>query len=113
VIGKLACGLKKHRDEHHCSVPLACFAGIWTNWTSIRKVHEGETTNDLYDLLTEPNAEVGANHPKAMPVILPKPEEIKTWLTVPAEEALRLQRPVPDGSLKIVARGVKEDQVAT
>jgi putative SOS response-associated peptidase YedK len=28
--------------------PLACFAGIWTNWTSVRKVREGETTNDLY-----------------------------------------------------------------
>jgi hypothetical protein len=28
--------------------PLACFAGIWTNWTSVRKVKEGETNNDLY-----------------------------------------------------------------
>src|SRR3954462_2439469 len=48
------------------SRPLACFAGIWTNWTSVRKVKEGETTNDLYAFLTtEPNAEVGAIHPKA------------------------------------------------
>ena len=31
---------------------LACFAGIWTNWTSVRKVKEGETTNDLYAFLT-------------------------------------------------------------
>jgi putative SOS response-associated peptidase YedK len=46
------------------SRPLACFAGIWTNWTSVRKVKEGETTNDLYALLiTEPNAEVGAVQP--------------------------------------------------
>jgi DNA polymerase-4 len=45
--------------------PLACFAGIWTNWTSVRKVKEGETTNDLYAFLTtEPNAEVGAIHPR-------------------------------------------------
>jgi putative SOS response-associated peptidase YedK len=51
--------------------PLACFAGIWTNWTSVRKIKEGETTNDLYAFLTtDPNAEVGAIHPKAMPVIL-------------------------------------------
>ena len=51
--------------------PLACFAGIWTNWTSVRKVKEGETTNDVFGFLTtEPNAEVGAIHPKAMPVIL-------------------------------------------
>jgi hypothetical protein len=47
------------------SRPLACFAGIWTTWTSVRKVKEGETTNDLYAFLTtEPNAEVGAIHPK-------------------------------------------------
>ncbi len=32
--------------------PLACFVGIWTNWTSVRKVKEGETTNDLYAFLT-------------------------------------------------------------
>ena len=39
--------------------PLAFFAGIWTNWTSVRKVKEGETTNDLYGFLTtEPNDEV-------------------------------------------------------
>jgi putative SOS response-associated peptidase YedK len=48
------------------SGPLVCFAGIWTNWTSVRKVKEGETTNDIFAFLTtEPNAEVGAVHPKA------------------------------------------------
>src|SRR5258708_27724382 len=26
--------------------PLAAFAGIWIRWTSVRKVKEGETTND-------------------------------------------------------------------
>ena len=51
--------------------PLAFFAGIWTRWTSIRKVKEGETTNDIFAFLTtEPNKVVGAIHPKAMPVIL-------------------------------------------
>jgi putative SOS response-associated peptidase YedK len=90
--------------------PLACFAGIWTNWTSVRKVKEGETTNDLYAFLTtEPNAEVGPIHPKAMPVILTSTDEVETWMTAPADEALKLQRPLPDGSLRIVARGVKED----
>src|SRR5450755_2167403 len=39
------------------SRPLAFFAGIWTRWTSVRKVKEGETTNDLFAFLTtEPNA---------------------------------------------------------
>src|ERR1700680_1361128 len=94
--------------------PLACFAGIWTNWTSVRKVKEGETTNDIFAFLTtEPNAEVGAVHPKAMPVILTTPDEVETWMTAPPDEALRLQRPLPDGSLRIVARGVKEDPAAT
>jgi len=90
--------------------PLAVFAGIWTRWTSVRKLKEGEVTADLFAFLTtEPNAEVGAVHPKAMPVILTAPEEIEQWLTAPAEEALRLQRPLPDGALTIVARGEKQD----
>jgi putative SOS response-associated peptidase YedK len=92
--------------------PLACFAGIWTNWTSVRKVkgNEGETTNDLFAFLTtEPNAEVGAIHPKAMPIVLTTPEEVETWMTAAPDEALKLQRPLPDGALRIIARGVKED----
>jgi len=37
-------------------------------------VKEGETTNDLFAFLTtEPNSEVGAIHPRAMPVILATP----------------------------------------
>jgi putative SOS response-associated peptidase YedK len=94
--------------------PVACFAGIWTKWTSVRKVQGGETTNDIFAFLTtEPNAEVGAVHLKAMPVILTTSDEVETWLTVPPDEALKLQRPLPDGALEIVARGVKEDPAAT
>ena len=90
--------------------PLACFAGIWTRWTSVRKVREGETTNDLFAFLTiNPNAGVGVVHPKAMPVILRTAEEVTTWLTAPAVDALKLQRPLPDDSLRTVARGIKED----
>ncbi|MCC2095993.1 MAG: SOS response-associated peptidase [Hyphomicrobiales bacterium] len=91
--------------------PLAFFAGIWApQWTSVRKVKEGTVTTDLFAFLTtEPNQEVGEIHPKAMPVIIRTPEEIETWLTAPWEEAKLLQRPLPDGELKIVAHGVKED----
>ena len=57
---------------------------------------------------------MGAIHPKAMPVILTTPEEVETWMTAPAEEALKLQRPLPDGALRIVARGLlKEDTPAS
>jgi putative SOS response-associated peptidase YedK len=44
------------------SRPLAFFAGIWTRWTSVRKVKEGQTINDLFAFLTtDPNAIVGGN----------------------------------------------------
>ena len=92
------------------SRPLAFFAGIWTGWTSVRKLAEGAVTCDLYAFLTcDPNAEVGAVHPKAMPVVLTEPAEFETWLTAPWAEAAALQRPLPDGSLKIVAQGEKHD----
>jgi putative SOS response-associated peptidase YedK len=93
------------------SRPLASFAGIWTRWTSIRKVKEGETTNDIFAFLTtEPNTLISAFHPKAMPVILTTPEEIDLWMTAPAADALTLQRALPDDALVIVARGGKEDE---
>ncbi|WP_297490380.1 SOS response-associated peptidase [Acidocella sp.] len=90
--------------------PLACFAGIWTRWASVRKVKEGETINDVFGFLTtEPNQEVGAIHPKAMPVILTTREEIDLWMTAPTTEALQLQRPLPDNTLVIAMRGAKQD----
>ena len=95
------------------SRPLAFFAGLWTRWTSVRKVKEGETTNDLYAFLTtKPNAEVAGIHPKAMPVILTTAAEVDTWLTAPTKEALAPQRPLPDGMLKIVARGDRTGDTA-
>lgn len=41
------------------------------HWTLVRKVKEGETTNDLFGFLTTgANTQVFAIHPKTMPVIL-------------------------------------------
>jgi putative SOS response-associated peptidase YedK len=91
--------------------PLACFAGIWVpKWKSVRKVKEGEVEADPFAFLTtEANAEVGAVHPKAMPVILTTPDECDAWLSAPAAGALTLQRPLPDGALRLVARGEEND----
>jgi putative SOS response-associated peptidase YedK len=59
---------------------------------------DSETTNDIFAFLTiNPNAEVSAIHPKAMPVILRTVEEMDAWMSKPAAEALNLQRPLPDG----------------
>ena len=82
----------------------AFFAGIFVSgWSSIRKLKDGETTDDLFAFLTcEPNAEVAAIHPKAMPVILTEPSEWEMWLTATWAEARALQRPLPDGALRVV-----------
>ena len=52
--------------------PLAFFAGIWTTWTSTRKLAEGEVTLDLFGFLTTDANARGrrAFTRKAMPVIL-------------------------------------------
>lgn len=81
------------------------FAGIRVpGWTSIRKVKDGPTTDDLFAFLTcPPSAEVAAIHPKAMPVILTAIEDWRAWLTADWNDAQRLQRPLPDGALQLIS----------
>jgi putative SOS response-associated peptidase YedK len=97
------------------SRPLAVFAGIWTTWHGKRgtKSNPIEGEHQLFGFLTtDANAEVGAVHPKAMPVILQTEDDIERWMTAPAEGALALQRPLSDTSLRVVATGEKEDGAA-
>lgn len=106
---------RSHQQAVALYLNLACFArfaGTKTEgWTSVRKVKDGETTDDLYASLTSaPNAEVGAVHPKAMPVILTTEEERDAWLQAAWSEAKALQRPLPHGSLMVVGRGSKHDE---
>jgi putative SOS response-associated peptidase YedK len=92
--------------------PLFAFAGLWTRWRGVRgpKSAPVEGEHQLFGFLTtEPNAIVAPIHSKAMPVILTAPEEFDLWLEGETMEALKLQRPLPDGMLNIVARGEKED----
>ena len=91
--------------------PLFAFAGLWRPWTGTRgtKADPVEGEHQLFAFLTcAPNAVVAPIHPKAMPVILTTPAECEAWLTVSAEEALRLQRPLADGLLARVAKGEKQ-----
>ncbi|MGO8798483.1 MAG: SOS response-associated peptidase [Roseiarcus sp.] len=88
--------------------PLFAFAGIWRAWTGERKKEAGEHL--LFSFLTcAPNDLVRPVHAKAMPVILTTPDEFETWLSAPVEEALALQRPLPNEALKVVATGQRAD----
>src|ERR1700730_440960 len=92
--------------------PLFFFAGIWREWTGKRgtKKEPVEGKHLLYSFLTtDANKTVAPIHPKAMPVLLTSREEWEGWLQAPAVEALKLQRPLSDNMLKIVASGEKKD----
>ena len=92
--------------------PLFAFAGLWTRWRGVRGPKNAPVAGEhqLFGFLTtEANATVAPVHAKAMPVILTTPAEFDRWLEADTLDALALQRPLPDDTLMIVAKGEKED----
>ncbi|MEQ1607492.1 MAG: SOS response-associated peptidase family protein [Hyphomonadaceae bacterium] len=80
-------------------------AGMWRPWTGTRgtKKEPVEGEHELFTFLTtSPNALVKPVLSKAMPVMLTNWKQCETWLHEPIEEAIQLQRPLPDHQLAIV-----------
>lgn len=93
--------------------PLTFFAGIHVpGWSCVRKVKDGVETCDLYGFLTTEAAQpVATFHSKAQPVILTTEAERELWMSdAPWAEVAGLQRPLPDGGLRIVAQGARQDE---
>jgi putative SOS response-associated peptidase YedK len=86
------------------------FAGIWRPWEGDTRLVPvaGKSRRqrvaaklEVYAFLTtEPNAIVKPIHPKAMPVILTDPAELREWMAG-GEESLRLQRPLAEEELAL------------
>ncbi len=94
--------------------PLFFFAGLCGTWRGVRGTQKNpiEGEHELFGFLTtEPNAEVIAVHDTAMPAIITTLEEVDLWMNAPINEAISLQRPLPDGTLRIVRSGIQEDRL--
>lgn len=73
--------------------PLFAFAGIW-------RPNDGERF--MAFLTCEPNATVGALHPKAMPVML-DPVDFPRWLESDRVHACELAKPFADSRMRVLA----------
>jgi putative SOS response-associated peptidase YedK len=77
----------------HNEQPVFAFAGIW---------RPGEHGPFMSFLTCEPNATVGAVHPKAMPVML-DPHSFNKWLEDDVATVCELAEPYPDESVMVLA----------
>jgi putative SOS response-associated peptidase YedK len=91
------------------SRPLFAFADIWRLWIGERKGETGEHSLFAF-LTTQSNDVVRPIHAKAMPVLLTTEQEFDTWLDGSVNDAIALQRPLPNEVLRIVATGEKSDR---
>ena len=101
----------KGRDNawFDCHGELACFAGVWRPWSGDTRLVpvDGKARRQRADgdlelfafLTTEPNTVVEPIHPKAMPVILTEPAEMREWLEGGAD-GLATQRPLSPEKLR-------------
>jgi len=87
---------------------VAYFAGIRDTLSRQLRAKDPEpAAGEFYAFLTtKANKDVDPYHDKAMPVILTTREECEAWLTQPFSE--NMQRPLPDGSLKVIRIGTGE-----
>lgn len=81
------------------------FAGIHVpGWTSVRKIKDGLTTDDLYGFLTtDPNEVVAPIHKDAMPVLLLTEEQVDVWMRAGWDEVKGLARPAPNDAIMVTS----------
>jgi hypothetical protein len=80
---------------------------FWKDKCRCRSHGQSTLARDFHGMTTEAIAEVGAVHPKAMPVILTTEAEDRT--VDGGAGTRRAERPLLDGTPKIVMTGDKED----
>ncbi|KAF0181841.1 MAG: hypothetical protein FD124_1636 [Alphaproteobacteria bacterium] len=94
---------KGNRWFERTDAKTMCFAGIWRPWTGERGTKADPVVGEhlLFSFLTtRPNAVVAPWHEKAMPVVLER-DDWDLWLTGSVEEALAMQRPATDVTLRL------------
>ena len=88
--------------------PPFAFAGLWKRFSGERRKGEMVEVDAFAILTTEANDVVAPVHKDAMPVIL-DPTSYDAWLSAPAAEAVKLQRPFPPDGMRLAFVGEPTD----